>query len=284
MKSTRRSLQSAAAFSIVEMIAVIAVIAILVGLLVPALSMVQKMAAKVSQKGQFANISFGLETYRDEIGDYPESFSNTITGYHGAQRLAEAMIGLDGFGYHPLSLWDGDLTLYDHTDPVNIAARKGPYLELDTSNAVKLNSIYSTPPGTVNGDTFILADKFKNVKNTVTGKKIGMPILYFKANTINVEHPVSILVSDVGDPLRYVTCIYTYLDNRSLLMLPSPIDGDGNPMGVTMGGPMIFYGDTWDENFTAPRQPHNNESFILLSAGADGLYGTRDDVYNFETD
>ena len=59
----------------------------------------------------------------------------------------------------------------------------------------------------------------------------------------------------------------------------------------------LFYGDpttggpTTNPNFlgdpVAPyhgRQPYRSESFILLSAGPDGLYGTADDVYNFDTE
>jgi type II secretory pathway pseudopilin PulG len=279
MKSTRRPLQTA--FSIVELIAVIAVIAILVGLLVPALSTIQKMAANVSQKAQFATIGFGLEAYSEEMGDYPESSASP--GYQGAQRLAEAMIGLDGFGFHPLSRWDGDDPVGGPPvyDPATLPFRKGPYLELDTANAVMISSIYGA--GFSGVDSFILADKFKNVKNTATGKKTGMPILYFKANTINVVHPISVGFADVGDPDFYLPFIYSFYDNRSFIIQPSPFDGSPNPMaGVVPNGPGLFYGDTLNPNFTDPRRPYNNESYILLSAGADGFYGTKDDVYNFD--
>jgi len=276
MKSTRRSLHSDFGFSIVELIAVIAVIAILIGLLVPALSQVQKMAATVSQKAQFSSISMGLETYREDMGDYPESRAASSIDFQGAQRLAEAMIGLDGFGFHPASVGDGDMTLYDVS---TIDARKGPYLELDTANAVKLSSIYSSFPGT---DSFILADKFKNVKSTVTGKKTGMPILYFKANTVNYVHPPTPTIGIPGPASEaslgsYAKFIYSYFDNRLFVKQYSPIDGSVHDMTA-----VIFYEKTANPNFSNPIRPHNNESFILLSAGPDGFYGTADDVYNFE--
>jgi type II secretory pathway pseudopilin PulG len=277
MKSKHRSLQKPSAFTVVELIAVVAVIAILIGLLVPALSTIQKMAANVSQKAQFSTIGFALEAFAEEMGDYPESEAVDSTDYQGAQRLAEAMIGLDGFGFHPGSLGDGDPTIYDPADPVSIAARKGPYLELDTANAVRISNLDASIYGGFSGiDSFILADKFKTIKNTGTGKKTGMPILYFKANTINTLHPVAVPTGP-GTLAAYVDCIYSFLDNRLMLMQNSE-----NTMDGTSAGTSIFYADTLNPNFTDPRRPYKNESYILLSAGADGLYGTKDDVYNFD--
>jgi len=287
MESTRGSLQSGRAFTIVEMIAVIAIIAILVGLLIPALSTVQKMAAKVKQKSQMTTISIGLETFREDMGDYPDS-SNTVGDYQGAQKLAEAMIGLDGFGFHPDSVFRSDrmdvtgtIPLYKpeidtYIPPVgspwtienNLASRKGPYIELDTANAVKLGDIYATP-APLNADTFVLADQYKTVKHLTTGSKTGMPILYFKANTLKTNHSIG---------FRF-TSTYNYGDNRAFVDLPAPFDGSVHPMSIT---PEVFYIDTANPNFTAPPRPYNNETFILLSAGPDGNYGTSDDVYNFE--
>lgn len=292
MKSKRRQLKSTTAFTIVELIAVIAVIAILIGLLVPALSMVQKMAATVSQKAQFSTISIGLEAFREDQGDYPES--NNMANYTGAQRLAEAMIGQDGFGYHPQSVFHSDGTDISGTIPLykpgidsltadqiaaNIASRKGPYLELDTANAVMLGDIYGNT-GVLLSSTFILADKFKNVKNKRTSKKTGMPILYFKANTISVSHPASVLPSTPA--ATFNSFIYSFFDNQELISFISPFDGSANLMAAPVGGATIFYKSTANPNFTTTIRPHNNESFILLSAGPDGNYGTGDDIYNFE--
>jgi len=290
MKSTRRSIQSAFGFSIVEMIAVVAIIAILIGLLVPALSQVQKMAATVSQKAQFSSISMGLEGFREDMGDYPDSRVTSSIDYQGAQKLAEAMIGMDGFGFHPNSRFRSDGTdaygepLYrpfidlpyihptypDWTLEKNIASRKGPYLELDTANAVKLKSIYPSGTDPLLGDTFILADKFKTVKNIVTGKKTGMPILYYKADTIKTGHSVPALAKNRST--------YSYRDNEAYITLSPPFDSS-SAHDMTAA---IFYAETANPNFT--ERPHNSESFILLSAGPDGFYGTADDVYNFEKD
>jgi len=44
----------------------------------------------------------------------------------------------------------------------------------------------------------------------------------------------------------------------------------------------IFYDMILDEKITAVRKPYRDDGFILISAGFDGLYGTPDDVFNFE--
>jgi len=44
----------------------------------------------------------------------------------------------------------------------------------------------------------------------------------------------------------------------------------------------LFYDQTQNTNFVSPPRPYRADSFILHSAGPDGLYGTVDDVFNFD--
>jgi hypothetical protein len=97
-----------------------------------------------------------------------------------------------------------------------------------------------------------------------------MPILYYKADTIKTEHRSS------GSGPRNST--YNYKDNEAYITLSPPFDSS-SAHGMTIAK---FYAETANPNFT--ERPHNSESFILQSAGPDGLYGTADDVYNFEKD
>jgi hypothetical protein len=53
-----------------------------------------------------------------------------------------------------------------------------------------------------------------------------------------------------------------------------------HPMYTT---PKIFYINTKNEKITiTDGRPYRVDSYILLSAGFDGQYGTPDDIYNFE--
>ena len=46
--------------------------------------------------------------------------------------------------------------------------------------------------------------------------------------------------------------------------------------------PKIFYQITKNYKAAEPNIPNKADSFILISAGKDGLYGTIDDIRNFE--
>jgi type II secretory pathway pseudopilin PulG len=102
----------------IEILVVVGIIAILVGILVPAASMVQKTAREVKQKAQFTAIDLGLAAFRSDYGDYPPSswyYPLAGTGapqdYCGAQKLAEALLGWDLLGFHPNSAWRADVSM-----------------------------------------------------------------------------------------------------------------------------------------------------------------------------
>ena len=46
--------------------------------------------------------------------------------------------------------------------------------------------------------------------------------------------------------------------------------------------PGTFEGYIWDKNVQAKLWPQRPDSYLLVSPGADGLYGTADDVTNFQ--
>lgn len=272
-------------FTVLELVATIVIIGILLSLLIPALNTVQQVAGKVRQKSQFGSIELALEAYREDMDDYPESSTTIVTAgtenYCGAQKLAEAVVGLDSFGFHPDTLWDGSgadgtgnpiykthaaySALTADEKKANLAERKGPYLELETANAVELGDIYAST-GILKGSTFVLADTFKNVKHALTGKKTGMPILYFKAN-----------------PLMAGGYDFNGDENRDICDLGVPFDGTVHE--IVKSGMYVsnLYDIFQNPNYTVYR-PYRSESYILMSAGPDGYYGTLDDVFNFDSD
>ncbi|MHC4883046.1 MAG: type II secretion system protein, partial [Planctomycetota bacterium] len=159
MKRTRKK-----AFTIVELLTVMGVIAVLIGLMVPALALVKDYSKRIQQKAQFHGIDMGLEMYKTEFGSYPRSDDNSLipahatldnSAYCGANKLAEALVGLDLIGFHPnadfrsngQNLIPDPLTgiatstlIYDtfsgawQTAQENIDARKGPFVDLENSN------------------------------------------------------------------------------------------------------------------------------------------------------
>lgn len=313
MRNEAKVVNRRSGFTIVELLTVMAVIAILIGLLVPALNLVKDYAKEIQQKAQFHGIGVGLELFKSEFGMYPPSNDNVDlydptknhpldpTPYGGAQKLAEAMVGWDLLGFHPKSDFrsdgwndydnDGiDDEVYNpvsgitgsksppHTETAeeNIQARTGPLVELENANAFTMADIYGSNTGGFVPENFVLCDVFG--KKRVSGRKAGMPILYYRART-------QYTLQDYEDAAEIANDIYYYPDNQNLLDLGSAEDS-------TVQHPLADGTTDWEdfEEVILNRQvidikrPFRAGSYILISAGPDGLYGNADDITNFTKD
>jgi type II secretory pathway pseudopilin PulG len=266
------------AFTLVEILAALGIIAILVALLIPALTTVRKMAKETQQKAQITTIELGLTAFKNDYGDYPPSNGSPNPSpyyYCGAQTLAEALVGWDMMGFHPKSIWDSDGTAYEPPTPDkdNLKARKGSYLELATANVFKLGDLF-TDISSFKSYNFVICDVF-GVKSVTIGKKTvkaGAPILYYKANTSSKT-----IDSTESDPKKK---IYNYMDN---IYFVRDVKEGVNPLASGTSG-SFFYEYIRDPKVstTTIKWPSRPDSYILISAGADGLYGTRDDICNFD--
>ena len=273
-------------FTLVELLTVLAIIALLVGLLIPSLTLIHNTAKEAKQKAQLTKIGLALTAFRTDYGDYPPSNwmapppTAGAIDYCGAQKLAEALLGRDLMGFHPRSDWSAtNLTFYPAPPPPqNLEERRGPYLELATTNAFKLGDLYgpALTASPLNADTFVICDSFGVKKITIAPgqtAKAGTPILYYRADTAS---------KTIEPPAVPFQRIYNIFDNVPLAsQLMSIADSTqahqlGNP--ATM---QVFYDYIRDLKVTARRWPYRPDSYILISAGADGLYGTKDDICNF---
>lgn len=197
----------------------------------------------------------------------------------------------------------------------NVKSRKGPYLPLENANAYKLKYLYGTTkaatkfPGVNNQgpERFVLCDVYGRVTlqpdpaetQKVSGKA-GMPVLYYRANVSGTKLPVNkggissgvAIPATDPDPLY----IYNHLNNDDLVLLGMPWDttGAAHPMASASAGndlrgnpvdPINFYNRIWNEKVynstTNIFRPYRSDTYILLSAGFDGEYGTPDDIFNF---
>jgi len=74
-----------AAFSIIELLTVIAVMGILAAILIPTVSSVRRSAAKAKTKVQFSQWAAAIEAFRSEYGYYPQfDASNKVNGGAGS--------------------------------------------------------------------------------------------------------------------------------------------------------------------------------------------------------
>jgi len=295
MKTIAKQSNRKAAFTIVELLTVMSIIVILIGLLVPALNRVRIYAKTVRQNAQFHSIEAAIELFNNEFEGYPESSAldpllPAPEPYCGAMKLCEAMMGWDLLGFHSNSIFDRngeDATgsrLYLVAD---LSARKGPFLPPESADAFRMEDVYSRGVAAAAGfldASLVLCDVY--TRKLTSGKKAGMPILYFRANTRARYHEPARLGAGPIDPTEN---IYNYWDNRMLVQLgqpdvpaPANVHKFEDPLE---NPPDRFYKNT--ENFeitsaTGLARPFRADSYILMSAGYDGDYGTADDIYNFE--
>jgi type II secretory pathway pseudopilin PulG len=309
--------------TVIEILVVVGIIALLIGLLLPAVHTVQKMAKNTKEKAQLTAIGLGLAAFKNDYGDYPPSSWNdpavagTPTDYCGAQKLAEALLGWDLLGFHPDSAWRADgldaaggPMTYDplHTDPTEagLKKRRDRYIELDMANVFRLgrstwgDGLYLNT-GQLAPHAYVLCDVFGGSERKIiqdNGKTVspGMPILYYKANPASKLFPNP--TTAVVEPLE--AYVYNARDNWPLLSLgrvggsgrpldKHPLEGDAaRPMVATVDGVVQsftgwspFYWYIHDPRMRPRYWPYRPDSYLLISAGADGLYGTEDDICNF---
>lgn len=292
MKTRRKGL------TIIEMITVLAIIMILAGLLVPAVNMVRKKAKETQQRSQIAVITLGLEAWKEDFGIYPDSNEYT-TGtsveatYTGAQKLAEAMVGRDLRGFHSqadLSNATGvpgadpeseDYYLMDGTnysDDViqeNLELRLDPYIDIETARAYSVSSSSTqglfdkADPLNLATDTVTICDVFDRFSVTLsdgTVLRAGMPLLYFRANPSNTLSEVDDYY-DFGDNYAMVEAAQNAAELDGGFLEDPDVDFYEFIRNPAVGGSGTY--------------PYNADSFLLISAGLDGIYGTRDDITNF---
>ena len=297
-------------FTIIELLTVITIITILVGILTPGIRKAKTTAMNLKQKAQLRAVGLGLELFAfDHDNTYPDSQYNPYTGAApyttGAHHLAEALLGRDGKGYDPKS---SNNAILDEVSPLNpydplanLYDREGPYVDADDMPMSQLAQVYGVGGGGSTGDAYegdfnelalstgatrieagVLTDVFRKrkVQKPFSGEvvKVGSPILYFKAKD-------SEYFRDPSMPLTYADNIFDWEDNAAIFDLGHFMD---STKAHPYADPANFYatdGDIVNKNLrTNPINgdpiPYNKNTYLIISAGADGLYGTKDDVYN----
>jgi prepilin-type N-terminal cleavage/methylation domain-containing protein len=325
MSQTNDRQREKRAFTIVELLTVMSIIVILISILVPALNKVRRYAIDVKERAQLHAIGTGLEAFSAELDGYPDSGACDSNGapYCGAMKLAEAMVGQDLKGFNPDSRfekrgfpWNVSVPGVNPYDGMpyppsgtigvtvdaagyaeNIKKRK-MYLQLENANAYQLKDIWKLSDitsfttnygacfgGKFDPNTFVLCDVYSKVTNINTGRKMGMPILYYKADPTQTMFPSETddwgMVYNNANQGKY---IYNLIDNLDFVCLPEPWPpGSFQPMAnnITKGkDPRLFYKKIRNRKVADP-WPYRADTFILMSAGYDGEYGTGDDIFNF---
>ena len=182
--------------------------------------------------------------------------------------------------------------------------RRGPYV----------NGLTVKPPKDLPNSLKGEDDPSPRYNNPVFVDTFAMPILYYAANTREANKTNGSITAYKGPPSQYAG-VYTYLDNALFtgLCWEGSCDPTYPPWDLGGGSPKLDYGpEDWTTSTTAPVWkdvvashttsfpyyimdrgafdasnnntvvPLRRDSFILISPGKDGIFGTKDDVTNFQ--
>lgn len=183
-------------------------------------------------------------------------------------------------------------------------ARSGPYVDMSKVKVARHDTttnqftVPSAPAQKLDSQVFL--DSF------------DQPILYYKANqgapgmvasgqgyvdfngNLNSGSPDDYAYDTVGQCSP--TGIYNLRDNSIFTGPNQSLAGQGMNFGAGGNHPMAYLGQwqgsnwdktgsfaqhLWNSSITATLRPRRDDSYILISPGPDGLFGTADDVANF---
>ncbi len=199
------------------------------------------------------------------------------------------------------------LSWYALNSPLSRSQRNGPYIEVDANFAVSPERWEQETSGAIQLSASLQegSSDWSNGRVPFFVDNFGNPILYYAA-TENAEFPFT-----TGTGLIRFVGVYDQSDNAALTGSPAgdgfnPNQDDGtslgsgfeHPLGLEVGYDrnqttrperLTFAGAIYDEaNFDQTQRgddgkivPHKPRSYLIISAGRDGLYGTADDVRNY---
>lgn len=223
------------AFTLIELLTVMAIITLLIGILTPALGSARDRARATAVRAQLNAMEVGLEAFNGDDDRFPPSNSNLyasdvnnptnspgstedweVTGaggtpfLQGAHLLVDALVGRDFLGYDPKAPGAGAPSNYNRWAATN--DRRKPYIPPDGVDVTSLNE----PPEDAFGRTpSTLGNPIPTIDNLVVRvfrDKFGWPILYYRARPTSTQSTPIIQTTAAGT--NFGDGVYDGVDNE----------------------------------------------------------------------
>lgn len=308
-------------FTLVELLAVIAIIGLLIGLVVPSVGAARTHAKVLDTRNFLSAITKACEMFRNDNNRYPQStgkspFETGNVYLSGAQWLFLQTVGADGRGVvKPDAANDSnndgvidsrDWLQWYSLSPRRTYSRTGPYIDVKPTNFqtpekyLTINAEASAVPTSLKAGS----SEWKNEFLPFFIDSFRFPILYYAANAAEQTNAVwKGGVPGVYDPSdnsqftggasgdgRYPSAENGWLLTSSRVdhafKVNGFIDSKTQPAAESFAGQIydtkIF--KTTQRGGSGPGRvwPRNPDTFLLISPGVDGRYGTADDIRNYE--
>lgn len=304
-----------AAFTLIELLTVIAIITLLIGILTPSLSNARKSAKNTAIKASFAQLSTGCELFKNDHGEYPASNAldyvidrnspNTELGdwallpsaspyyLQGANLLVDALFGRDLLGFDPKPRAAGAQPYFRW----NVAnARSAPYVEPDQVDFSKDGEPVKDGFGPLLLDEatpkISLSGGLGSMYCPIIIDKWEMPVLYYRADPNATKRTQIVAGGYIGVNNPSPAGVYNGRDNEAFTshsgVSGSDIHGihEADMAITTYNDPYITDFVEYIRSFRQSRltgpttqqlvRPVNSRSFILLSPGKDGIFNGPD--------
>ncbi len=304
------------AFTLIELLVVIGIILILIGILLPVVNQVRVAAQTTNTRQMIARIEAGIQAYYSDFQSYPGPFLNQqlVPFQTTAPRINELDSGSPQLNVGPVTSTEnlylglaGGLSyngaVFEYSDTLagnlngpgnlNVAKQKRyqAYITLDaTETTLKVeneglpgtttgpNGLWVPASAGITGDTIVpeILDKYAR----------PAPVLYLRAvkGAPGMLNPGATYDAGSQYQTRMLTDAYVgTVRYNSTTAMDAPWSnwvGSEFPASGTLGAGLPAYLGNPSVS-SAVATPHKKDEFILISAGPDGKYGTRDDVTNF---
>lgn len=274
IENLKLKLRRPSAFTLVEMLVVIGILAALIGILLPTLSKVRQSGYQARSQQTISALTAAIEQYQMDYRAYPGPIPNGNLGVVGLTNPAlipnggGASTSVTGSENLLLGLMGG-LKWNNGTNRVEYDASfigKGPQT---LGGFAKPHPAYidNVP---VSSGAFVDLGRSANdsgIPEFVDSYPDPLPILYIRANA-----------GAAGVVMYYGNAQYDL--SQIIAYTATPI-GKGNHGLQDTVNPVSANTLNYFQSPGFPGQPVQKDTYILISAGSDRIYGTADDITNF---